>query len=421
MKRETIALTRPPLVVVAPWVYHLRCGMGGGVLCFRMLKDLSAHYAIHWISFDVTVNDVEAGKAALREFCASVTTVAVPPRTARWRLRSRQLLGGAPVAAQVMSSPEMAATIGKVVRQTGAVAALFQFPPVAQYLDAAGAVPTIMDTQDVCMVSMFRKWRKASGFVRRLIDASTWYAWTRYEMRHYAKADLMLALSDTDAGVLRAFLPDVPCAVSPVASEVSSRAQRDAGSYVAMVGNFHHPPNVDGLRWLIDEVWPQVRARAPIAELHVAGPQCPAATQVMEARGIRMLGFVDDVDAFFDGAALSVCPYRFGGGVKIKVLEALARGCPVVTTALGTEGLSVSDGVHLAVANDSQAFAEAIVKLLNDPALASRFGEAGRAHIQTGFSFHNKTMHLKGAIEQLVQVGCRRTPTGTAPKAQALL
>ena len=150
---------------------------------------------------------------------------------------------------QVSCSPEMAATTGQLVRQTGVVAALFQFPQVAQYLSAAGAVPTILDTQDVCMVSMFRRWRNATGLTRRLIDFSTWYAWARYEMRHYAKADLLLALSANDATVLRAFVPEVPYAVSPVASEVSSHPRRYAESYVAMVGNFKHPPNVDGLQW----------------------------------------------------------------------------------------------------------------------------------------------------------------------------
>jgi glycosyltransferase involved in cell wall biosynthesis len=401
MKRENLAVL-PTLVVVAPWVFHLRCGIGGGVLCFRMLKALSAHYELHWVSFDVTSNDVEAGKLALGDFCASVTTVPLAEAQPLWRARARQILGGAPVAAQRMWSPVMASTVEQVVKRSGAAAVLFQFPQVAQYLIAAAGVPTIMDTQDVCMVSMYRQWRKTTGFMRRLAKASNWFSWTRYEMRHYAQADLLLALSDTDAGVLRAFMPDVPCVMSPVATEVPARVARGPGTYVAMVGNFHHPPNVDGLRWLLDDIWPRVRAQVPNAQLRVAGPECPVPDAALEARGVRMVGFVDDIDVFFDEAAVSLGPYRFGGGVKIKVLEALARGCPVVATSVGAEGLEIVDGDHFGLATDSESFAAAIVQLLKDPVLAARRGQAGRVHVERHFSYQGKTAGLKQAFDAVI-------------------
>ena len=170
------ASRRSAMVVVAPWVFHFRCGIGGGVLCFRMLKSLSEHYDIHWVSFDVTSHDVEAGKRALAEFCSSVTTLPLPPLQPLWRARLRQLAGGAPVAVQRMASPDMAKTIRDAVQRAGAAVTLFQFPQVAQYLPAAAGVPTVMDVQDVCMVSMHRQWRKTSGFVRRLAKAINWYS-----------------------------------------------------------------------------------------------------------------------------------------------------------------------------------------------------------------------------------------------------
>jgi glycosyltransferase involved in cell wall biosynthesis len=116
-----------------------------------------------------------------------------------------------------------------------------------------------------------------------------------------------------------------------------------------------------------------------------------------------MIGFVEDIDAFFDGAAVSLCPYRFGGGVKIKVLEALARACPVVTTTVGCEGLGVSNGEHLAIADRTIGFADAIVRLLNDPALARQLGLAGHAHVARNFSFRSKTAHLKQVIDGLTK------------------
>ncbi|KQP43200.1 hypothetical protein ASF44_06430 [Pseudorhodoferax sp. Leaf274] len=382
------------------------------------MKSLAAHYSIHWVSFDTTTNDVEAGKTALREFCASVTTVPLPAPQPRWRLRARQLLGGPPVPAQVMESREMEDTIKTVIARSSAIAALFQFPQVAQYIRAGSAVPTIMDTQDVSTVSIYRQWRKAGSTKRRIIDGLNWLSWARYEMRHYATADLLLALSETDAGVLRAFWADVPCVLSPVATEVPPQVARGPGSYVAMVGNYFHPPNVDGLHWLLSEVWPQVRAQMPDAQLRVAGPQCPPQTPELLAQGVHMTGFVDNIDAFFDGAAVSVCPYRFGGGIKIKVIEALARACPVVATSVGAEGLGAVDGQHLAVANGTRAFADAIVSLLRDPATARNLGESGRAHVAQNFSFQSKTLQLMTEINALA---ARRRHALPQPAAQAAL
>lgn len=406
---------RPSLVVVAPWVYHLRCGIGGGVLCFRLLRHLAQHYDIHWVSFDTTANDVEAGKRALAEFCVSVTTVPMPAGEPRWRGRLRQLLGGRPMAAPWSTAMESA--IRDTVARARAAAVLFQFPQVAQFVGAASGVPAIVDTQDVCAVSLYREWRKTRGTLKRLVKALNWLAWSRYELKHYGRADLLLAISDTDAGVLRAYLPDVPCHVSPVATEISPSVERGADQYVAMVGNFFHPPNIDGLRWLLEDIWPQVRARHPSIELRIAGPACPAPSPALEAQGIRMMGFVDDIDAFFDNAAVSLTPYRFGGGVKIKVLEALARSCPVVATPVGAEGLDLQHGKHLLVAAQADAFAEAVHQLLVDPELARRIGEAGRSHIDRHFSYRSKTADLKQVFDALIERhrGLATAAAGTTP------
>ncbi|MDO9002140.1 MAG: glycosyltransferase family 4 protein [Aquabacterium sp.] len=401
LSHEARTTQRPALVIVAPWVYHLRCGIGGGVLCFRIIQGLAEHYDIHWISFDVTSNDVEEGKRALKEFCASVTTITPSQHGPSWALKARQLLGGAPVGAQRMWSPAMAEAVKLGSTRPGVRAVIFQFPYVAQYLGAAEGAPTIMDTQDVAIVSTHREWRKAQGWKKFLAKGSTWLSWVKYEFRHYQQADLLLALSETDAGVLRAFMPDTPCVLSPVATRVRSEPRATTGSYVAMVGNFEHPPNEDGLRWLLADVWPKVRQVIPHARLCVAGPSCPKATPELLAQGVEMLGFVDSLDAFLDEAAVSIAPYRFGGGVKIKVLESLASACPVVATTVGAEGLGVTHGRELIIANGAAEFANALIETLSNPPAAAERAERGRAHVEQHFSFRTKIQSLRAIIDAL--------------------
>jgi len=385
---------REAIVVAAPWLYHPLCGIGGGVVCFQLLERLAASFDIHFISFDQTPNDPEAGRRALARICASTTILAAPrPLCGRlaWPL---QAVTNVPREARDLSSPEMAASIARLVAAHDPVAVILQFPQMAQYMDAAAGAPVVMDVQDACMVSRYREWQKAEGAVRRAKAFSTWMAWLQYERRWYARADALLAISENDLGVLRSFFPDVPCFYSPVAADPVRGASMAGRSYVAFIGNFWHAPNRDALEWLLREIWPRVRARAADAELHIAGPAIPDWAGEHGREGVVIRGFVDSVEAFYGGAQMALVPYRFGGGTKIKALEAMAHGCPVVATTIGSEGLQVTPGVHLRVADDAQGFADAIIGLMRSAEERQALAEAALAHIGRHFSWEAKVAAL---------------------------
>lgn len=390
---------RPAVLVVAPWVYHPGCGIGGGVLCFEVLRRLAEHYELHWLSFEDTVNDLEGGKAALAGVCQSIRTVALPHR--RFKLLwLKQALGGPPFEAEFARSDELRAAIGEICQARAIDLVLLQFPEMAQYADAAPkGVPTVIDVQDVWTVSRFRRLQTTSGWMRfnRFLN---WLAWARHELRHYGRADALLALSENDAGVLRSFLPSTRVVLSPVATAIGPAVDVAAGRQVLMLGNYKHHPNADGLRWMLAEAWPLVRRAVPDARLAIVGPGWTAAADEA-AEGIETLGFVDDLGPVFAAARMAVVPYRFGGGVKIKALEAMAHGCPVVATSVGAEGLGAAEGEAILVADDAAAFAAQIVCLLQDPARAARLGEAGRAHVAAQFSFEAKTAGLRRLFDQL--------------------
>ncbi len=385
---------REAIVVAAPWLYHPLCGIGGGVVCFQLLERLAASFDIHFISFDQTPNDPEAGRRALARICAS-TTILAAPRPLRGRLAwPLQAVTNVPREARDLSSPEMAASIARLVAAHDPVAVILQFPQMAQYMDAAAGAPVVMDVQDACMVSRYREWQKAEGAVRRAKAFSTWMAWLQYERRWYARADALLAISENDLGVLRSFFPDVPCFYSPVAADPVRGASMAGRSYVAFIGNFWHAPNRDALEWLLREIWPRVRARAADAELHIAGPAIPDWAGEHGREGVVIRGFVDSVEAFYGGAQMALVPYRFGGGTKIKALEAMAHGCPVVATTIGSEGLQVTPGVHLRVADDAQGFADAIIGLMRSAEERQALAEAALAHIGRHFSWEAKVAAL---------------------------
>jgi glycosyltransferase involved in cell wall biosynthesis len=147
--------------------------------------------------------------------------------------------------------------------------------------------------------------------------------------------------------------------------------------------------NIDGIHFMMEKIWPQVREQVPSATMTVVGRD-PPASLVEDGRrlnaGWKFSGFVDDIRPYVRRAAVFVIPLRVGGGTRIKAFEAMAMGCPVVSTSIGTEGLELEAGRHYLRADSSTEFASAIVRLLRDADLRRRLSEEARAHVERRFS-----------------------------------
>jgi len=167
--------------------------------------------------------------------------------------------------------------------------------------------------------------------------------------------------------------------VFPIVVELRERPKRTRAPELLFVGGFIHPPNEDGICWFVREVWPDVRDAVPDATLTIVGSHASAEVLALErCAGVRVVGYVPDTAPYLDRAAVSIAPLRYGSGMKGKVVEALACGVPVVTTSAGAQGLEVRAGVDLEVADQPQAFAHAVVALLQNPVLAEAMGLAGQ-------------------------------------------
>jgi glycosyltransferase involved in cell wall biosynthesis len=395
---------RRRLIVVAPWPYHPGCGIGGGVLCFELLRRLAQRFSIHFLSFDQVPHDREAGLRALGSVCDSVTMVPLPPAEGgladKWGQLSQVPLR-MPREARGMRSPAMAAALSRLARQWQPDAVLLQFPQMAQYADDCAGAPVVVDVQDAALVSRFREWRSTEGMARRLTRLVAWLAWFRYELHWYGRADGLVALSDNDHGVLRSFFPDKPCLLSPVAAEPRPPAAKPHRGYAAFIGNFDHAPNRDALEWLLHTLWPAIRQRMPGLELHVAGPGIPSWAADQARDGVVIRGFVESLDEFYGAARVALVPYRFGGGTKIKALDAMARGCPVVATPIGAEGLGVTPGVEMEVAGDAAGFVAAVLRVCQSEAEAARLADAARDHLARHFSWDGKVALLSGMLEEI--------------------
>jgi glycosyltransferase involved in cell wall biosynthesis len=151
-----------------------------------------------------------------------------------------------------------------------------------------------------------------------------------------------------------------------------------SGDIVLFLGNFAHQPNVDAALRLGGAIFPRLRALHPQATLELVGPEPPPELRALEAEGVLVTGAVPDVMPHLDHASVFVAPLRLGGGMRVKVLEALAAGKAVVASPLAVEGLEVRDGVELVLAETDDEFVERVAQLLADLARRQALAERAR-------------------------------------------
>ncbi len=158
---------------------------------------------------------------------------------------------------------------------------------------------------------------------------------------------------------------------------------------VLFLGSLDWRPNQDAVRFLLDRVWPGLYSRLPDLRLSVVGRKPP--TWMIEAirrqQGVELHADVPDVRPHLEAAHAMVVPLRIGGGSRLKILEAAAAGLPVVSTAVGAEGLSLSPGRHYLEAESAESIADALAVLISDPATGDRIATAARRHVQEHYGW----------------------------------
>jgi glycosyltransferase involved in cell wall biosynthesis len=248
-----------------------------------------------------------------------------------------------------------------------------------------------------------------------------WLKLARYERRAMRDYDAVVAVSEEDRRTLLRLDPAGRIGVVPNGVDTAhfSRAaivRERAGPFsfraatLVFSGTLDFRPNVDAVTWFAREVLPLIRARRPDARLLVVGRRPAPTLQALAAEGVLTLtGEVPDARPYLAGAAVYVVPMRIGGGVRFKLLEALALEAPVVSTGMGAEGIDgLRDGEHCLLADAPAAFADSVLRLLADPTMGRQLGEAGRALMLGSYDWSAIVPRLEAIYQDLLSAARSR-------------
>lgn len=262
---------------------------------------------------------------------------------------------------------------------------------MVQFGLALDGLPAVIDLHNAVWTIVARLARSARG-LRRWALLLECARLRRYEGWACRQAAAVVAVSETDRAALQAVAGPLPIDVVPIAIDVREQplVRRDADARAALsVATMFWPPNVDGVCWFGREIYPRVRAARPDVPFYVVGARPARAVRELAARqpGMIVTGYVPDLQPYHQQTAAFVVPLRSGSGMRVKILEAFARGLPTVSTTIGYEGIAARPGEHLLAADEPRAFAEAVLALAQQPRLGTRLAAAARELAETHYDW----------------------------------
>jgi glycosyltransferase involved in cell wall biosynthesis len=362
---------------------------GPKVKTHYLLRYLAQHHEVTLISF-VRSTAEEAAARELKGLCREVYTVPIQ------RSRARDI--GYLLASFFSSRPflmlrDESRAMRRLLRE---LLAHEQFDlahadqlNMAPFARATG-LPVVLDEHNAVW-TIFKRLAEQEHGIKRLLLELEWRRLKRYEGGICQTSAAVMTVSSEDRAALEAAgappnMPIIPIAVE-VAGIQPAQRQPDAQGMLSMA-TMYWPPNIDGVLWFAREVLPLIRRDKLDAPFYIVGARPPAEVRALTRDpSVEVTGYVDDPAPYLESSALMVVPLRAGGGMRVKILEALARGIPIVSTTIGAEGIDVTPGEHLLIADEPADFAAAVVRLLRDRAFADQLATNGRIHAMARYDW----------------------------------
>ncbi len=369
---------------------------GGKIRTYELLKRLKLLHQITYLTLDDgTVSDADRASAA--EYCHELVCIPfAPARRFSVRFYSDLIFNAfsrLPYAIGRYRSPAFASALGDLAHSGNYDVIVCDFLVQAINLPSDMAIPVVLFQHNVEAMIWERHAEVGRNALARAYFKSQWRRMVAFEKHACRSLQTVIAVSDIDREAMERDygvenVKVIPTGVDTAYFKPQNRSTVDQHTLV-FTGSMDWMPNDDAIQYFIDAVLPKVRTAIPGAKLVVVGRNpghrlCEAAAS---SPGIVVTGRVPDVRPYLEAAVCFVVPIRIGGGTRLKIFEAMAMEKAVVSTTIGAEGLPVTDGVDLLLADTPEAFATAIINLLSDPDRAASIGKQAAANVRANFGW----------------------------------
>lgn len=329
---------------------------------------------------------------------------------ARWarrrRLAETWLAGRWPLRTVWFSQPRVQTLVDRLTARTRFDVVLAEDNAMSVYRLPDGPLRVLTEHEVRRPRPVARPPRSPRAWPSWALREADWRRWPRFEVEAWRAFDLVQVFTERDAQAVRSLAPDLDARVFVNPFGLAVPPHRDVAAEpgtVGFLGNYTHLPNVDAALWLGREIFPRVRALHPAARLLLAGVHAPREVRGLAGDGVEVLGHVADAEELMRRCAVVLAPVRIGGGMRMKVLHAMALGRPVVTTPRGTDGLGIGGRPPVLVAQDAEGLARATAGLLADGRVGAELGAAARRYVEEHLTPRGYAARFEARCEQALE------------------
>lgn len=376
---------------------------GGQTRSYNLLKNLSLTHEITLFSL---VKDEKEQRyiGELKKFCKNV--VIFPRSSNPWTLRNILLTGFSLYPFLVMRnlSPQEREAVRAHLREVSYDLIHAETFYVMPHIPKT-SIPILLVEQTVeYLVYKHYVEEQAPFFLRPLlwIDIAKIKFWETY---FWQRANRVVAMSEADRHSMQKLVPGLAVDIVPNGIDTdyfSIKKKRNVDlQRILYVGNFKWLQNREAVDVLATRIWPRIKKRIPNAKLLIVGMSLTRKVKELQSKDIEVVEGIPDIREAYEMADVLVAPIEGPGGTRLKILEAMASGVPVVTTKIGIEGLDVRDGIHALIRNTEQDLTEATVRVLTDKKLSEKIATNARKLVREKYNWEASANALDRIYRQL--------------------
>ena len=386
---------------------------GGKLRTWHLMRQLARRHDLTYGSFSDPGERPE-DRAGMGEVASRVLTIPRrdPPKgTAAFYMDAgRYIVDSVPYAVAKYRAAEYKDAVLRLLRETAFDAIVCDFLPPVVNLPERLPCPTILFTHNVEAEIWRRHADNAANPVSRFLLGQQWRRMLRFERDALARFNLVLAVSNADRQTFARLYPGAlqrPAHVVPTGVDTAFFAPGPAEStvrraHLVFTGSMDWLPNEDGMLYFVRDILPRIRQVEPETTLSIIGrAPTPAVKRLADQPGIEVTGRVDDVRPHIASGSVYVVPLRIGGGTRLKIFEAMAMGKAVVSTTVGAEGLPVTHGQDVLIADEPARFAQAVVHMIRDVDDRRRLERAARQLVVDKYDWSAVAADFEAALERV--------------------
>ncbi len=359
---------------------------GGQLRTYNILRCLSAEHELTYLSYYGGLRDEAYERDIVQHLPGTITLHTGAPDTTPLERRLdyvRRFPQLAPYPVTKFTDPRVRQMVTGWFQERRFDVAVCDFLASSLNFPENLTIPTALFQHNVETILWKRKAEVEVEWVERLISKIEYRKMRRFEPQQVRRFHHTIAVSDVDRNGMSGMVSPDRISVVPTGVDLKMFQYdpnlRPSGLDVVFTGSMDWEPNIDGVEYFCQEVWPQVLAQIPGARFLIVGRRPNQRVQNLASNSVEVTGTVPSVVDYLRRASVFVVPLRIGGGTRIKIYEGMAVGKATVSTTIGAEGLDVTHGQDIILADDPTAFAKAIILLLQDETARRRYEAAAAA------------------------------------------